>query len=62
MYKVKIYLKSKKRPLILFIDDIELVKKFYALFENENRYVNFKNFIIDKNDFKCAIYSKSKKI
>ena len=54
---IKIFLKSKRKPLELVVDDVEQAKEFFALFENENRYVRYGNFIFDKDDFRCAIYT-----
>lgn len=54
--KIEIHLKSQKKPLILMVEHVDEAKKLFALFENENKYVRFGNFIFDKQDFQCAIY------
>ena len=57
---IKIYLKSHRRPLIVVVENVEKAKQFFALFENDNKYVRCGNFIFDKTDFQCAIYEVKK--
>ena len=58
--EIKIYLKSQKKPIKLIVDSVEQATKFMALFENDNKYVRYGNFIFDKDDFNCAIYNVKK--
>ena len=53
--RIKVFVKSSRKPLILEVDNIDIANKFFAKFENENRYVKFGNFIIDKSEFRYAI-------
>ena len=55
--EIKVFLKSQKRPLKLLVKSIDEAIKFMALFENDNKYVRFGNFIFDKANFNCAIYT-----
>lgn len=58
--EIKIYLKSQRKPIKLIVDSVEQATKFMALFENDNKYVRYGNFIFDKDDFNCAIYNVKK--
>ena len=53
--KIKVFVKSSKKPIVLEVDSFEIANKFLAKFENENRYVKFGSFIIDKSEFRYAI-------
>lgn len=51
---LKIYFKNKKKPIILFLDNVDWYKKFYVLLSSEDIYIKFGNFIFDKREFRCA--------
>lgn len=56
--KIKIYLKSQKRPIQIIVDKKEQADAFFDKIQANVPIVKFGNFVFNMNDFMCAIYEE----